>query len=277
MLAAVLGVSAAVLGSALPASATINPDGGVVVTTPQRICGKTLYEPVHTQGTYFDVYNGAGTCMTVNGSLSMSNIAVQPGTGAGWQYPNISSGWQWGRNPCSGHSGTCFTYPVQLSTVLRSYKPRSGMQTTAGTGAHNSAWDIWFDPTPRTNGQVTGTEIMIWLSHPGISVGGGQTWYTKIDGLEFEANEWVTHHNGASWRYVRYVAVHQMPRGVGGLWLNPFFQNAISHRVLSSAWYLTSLDAGFEIPVSSPSAAAKAGHGMSMTYYTLAGLPSSKG
>lgn len=274
MLVAVLGVSAALLGSALPASATINPDGGIVVKTPERICGKTLYELVHAERTYFNVYNADGTCMTVDGSLSMGGIAVQPGAASGWKYPNISSGWQWGRNPCTGHTGACFTYPVLLSTVLRSYTPRSGMQTTPGTGAYNSSWDIWFDPTQRTNGQVTGTEVMIWLSHPGISVSGGRTWYTRIDGLEFKVNEWVAHHNGTSWKYVRYTAVRQLPRGVGGLWLNPFFQDAISHRVLNSAYYLTSIDAGFEIPVGNIRNAA---HGMSMRYYALGGLPSSKG
>jgi hypothetical protein len=267
----------ALVATALSANAQggpgINPDGGILPKQPTRLCGRTIYETTREvwEKTYFNIYNGAGTCMTVDGRLDMTDIVVKTGTPVGWQYPNISSGWEWDRNPCNGHSGQCFAYPTPLATILSHYHPRSGMDATIGHGPYNLSWDIWFDPTPREKGQDTGTELMIWLAHPGIGVGGGRTWYTWIDGLEWEVNYWRPDHNGVSWNYVRYVLLSPKPRGVGGLWLNPFFENAIANGVLDRRDYLTSIDAGFEMPVWGD--ASNAAHGMGITSYALGGLP----
>lgn len=259
---------------ALGASAAPALAGGINVTSPVRICHKGTYETVRAGRSYFNVYNADGTCMTVNGKLSMGDIVVKRGTETSWQYPNISSGWQWGRSSCAGRSGQCYDYPVLLSQVLARHAPRSGMRATKGAGAYNLSWDTWFDPAPRTSGQDTGTELMIWLAHPGIGVASGRTWQVTIDGLRWKVSYWVASHNGTHWNYVRYALAAQKPGGVGGLWLNPFFRNAIAHGVLSSRYYLTSVDAGFEIPVRAGHVPA---HGMSLSAYVLGGLPSSKG
>src|SRR5215469_8044455 len=170
---------AALVATALPASAQggpgsgVLPDGGVQPRQPTRLCGRTIYETARavTEKTYFNVYNGIGTCMTVDGGLDMRYITVEPNAPHGWEMPNISSGWEWGRNSCNGHSGACIQYPTPMTTILRSYHPRSGMQATVGRGAYNLSWDIWTDPTPRTSGQDSGTELMIWLYHPSIGLG----------------------------------------------------------------------------------------------------------
>jgi hypothetical protein len=135
-----------------------------------RSCYSGAYETVHMPAhTYYNIYNsgtpGSGTCMTFTHGLTMGDIVVKTGTPQGWQYPNISSGWEWGRNPCTGRSGACFSYPVQLSTILAHYAPRSGMRATKGAGAYNLSWDIWFNKTDAHPNQDNATEVMVWLAH----------------------------------------------------------------------------------------------------------------
>ncbi|WP_432127217.1 GH12 family glycosyl hydrolase domain-containing protein [Streptomyces sp. bgisy082] len=72
-------------------------------------------------------------------------------------YPSIYAG-------C--HYGNCTTGSGLPRRVSESGAARSSVaMTRPGSGEWNASYDIWFDPTPRTDGQNTGAELMIWLAH----------------------------------------------------------------------------------------------------------------
>jgi hypothetical protein len=214
------------------------------------VCGRD-YVPVNLgHGDYFNVYNSAGTCISAERNhLSWGVASITP-TG-GWQFPNISSGWEWSRYTCTdghsgypGHGSRCMRYPVQEK---HDGYPLSSVTVQNHPGAYNAAYDIWFNKTDAHPKQDNGTELMVWIEHPNIYVPPSAIdWYTTIQGIRYEVAAWITFHNGVHWRYMAYIAVHQRT-SLPPTWLNAFFRDAIAHGWLSSNDWLTAIDFGFEI------------------------------
>jgi hypothetical protein len=157
-----------------------------------------------------------------------------------WGYPSVVSGWDWGVYSRGG--GAYFRYPVRED---EDGNPVSSLAVWMH-GAHgNGSWDIWFSKTDaKPVGQDNGSEVMIWIEHPGVSEGNLPA--VTIDGIHFRYMTWTATAHGTSWHYIAYIAVSQSTHR-DGLALNPFFHDAISRHLLSPDWYLDAIDGGTEL------------------------------
>lgn len=265
--ASLLAVLAPEPGSA--AIRPVSPDAGVHRYNTD-VCGRSWVSVHIPRTSYFSIYNDDSpanvTCIKpMQHRLDFQVMTVNPRADNWDAYPNISSGWEWGRYSCAGHSGECYRYPVRED---RDGMPRTSLAAWLAPGRYNLSYDIWFNRTDRTpEGQDDGAEVMVWLAHPGIGVW-NVTRRVTLDGIRWDVMDWIAHHNGTSWHYVAFVAERQR-RSVTGLWLNPFFRNAIRYGELSPSWWLTGIDAGFEL--------VQGGVHDNIHYYTLTGLPSTAG
>jgi Glycosyl hydrolase family 12 len=207
----------------------------------------------------YNVYNddGAGdsTCLFNDGNAGF--IITRSVTHDAWgSYPDVSQGWQWGVS--AAHAPV---YPVQVRDAGMPVTSIYTRQTYRGI--YNTAYDIWFSKTAQRTGQDNGAEVMIWLTHPGVSLFGGEWPVVRIEGVRFYLMQWRAFHNNTYWNYMAFVAVS--PRSYfRNLWLDPFFRYAEHIGKLSKNWWLTSIDAGFEL--------VSGGRGLAVENYSLTGV-----
>jgi Glycosyl hydrolase family 12 len=227
-----------------------------------RVCGTDWVDIHIPKASYYNVYNddfGRETCVVAelhHLDFRISSVGNSYGFDA---YPNISSGWEDHKYTCTGRTGECFTYPVQAD---HDGDPVTTIAGWLAPGSYDFSYDIWFNKTDSHPLQDDGTELMIWLAHPGISEGVDRA--VTIDGIEWDVTTWITNHPGEPhWRLLIYYAVH--PRSSATLHLNNFLADAERHGELSSSEWLTAIDAGFEL--------AHGGVGDNIHQYSLTGLP----
>jgi hypothetical protein len=174
-------------------------------------------------------------CITVTaGGFTLSqSTANQPTNGAPASYPSI----YWG---CHYANCTPGFNPIQANTAAF-----GGISTSAGmsypsTGQWDAAYDIWFDPTPRRDGQNTGAEIMVWLNHAGAPQPVG----SRVATVSLAGGTWDVWEGNIGWNVVSYVRT----AGTGSVSfpVGTFFNDAVSRGYAATAWYLTSIQAGFE-------------------------------
>src|SRR3954454_13606272 len=201
-----------------------------------QICDQ--YGSTTIEGRYVVMNNRWGTsaqqCINVTGSGF--SITSQQGTGstsgAPVSYPAVYLGCHY--TNCS--PGT--NLPMRVSSISSA---TSSITYNFVSGAtYDAAYDIWLDPTPRTD-VVNQQEIMIWFNrqgsiHPiGSVVGnatiGGRTWQ-------------VWQGSNGSNNVISYVA----PSAISSWNFSVLdFINDVKNRgAITSAWYLTSIQAGFE-------------------------------
>jgi cellulase/cellobiase CelA1 len=190
------------------------------------------------QGRYVVQNNRWGTnepqCVTATDTgfrVSRADGAV-PTNGAPKSYPSVFNGCHY--TNCS--PGT--NLPAQLSSI--SSAPSSISYGYVGNAVFNASYDIWLDPTPRTDG-VNQTEIMIWLNKVGpIQPIGSQVGTATVGGRTWQV--W-TGSNGSN-AVLSFVA----PSAMGG-WsfdVMDFVRQAVARGMAQNNWYLTSVQAGFE-------------------------------
>ncbi|TWD29340.1 cellulose binding domain-containing protein [Streptomyces sp. T12] len=190
------------------------------------------------QGRYVVQNNRWGTsapqCVTAtdNGFRLTRADGSVPTNGAPKSYPSVFNGCHY--TNCS--PGTAL--PARISGI--SSAPSSISYGYVDNAVYNASYDIWLDPTPRTDG-VNRTEIMIWLnrvgpiqpigSQVGTATVAGRTWQVWSGGngtndvLSFVAPSAIS-----SWSFdVMHFVRATVARGLAG-----------------SDWYLTSIQAGFE-------------------------------
>ncbi|MFC7887033.1 cellulose binding domain-containing protein [Streptomyces sp. NPDC057376] len=201
----------------------------------------TLCEPFGTttiQGRYVVQNNRWGTsatqCVTATDTgfrVSQADGSV-PTNGAPKSYPSVFNGCHY--TNCS--PGT--NLPARISTV--SEAPSSISYGYVGDAVYNASYDIWLDPTPRTDG-VNQTEIMIWFNRVGpIQPIGSQVGTATVGGRNWEV--W-TGSNGAN-DVLSFVA----PSAITG-WsfdVMDFVRATVARGLAEDDWYLTSVQAGFE-------------------------------
>ncbi|MFE1011500.1 cellulose binding domain-containing protein [Streptomyces sp. NPDC058794] len=201
----------------------------------------TLCEPFGTttiQGRYVVQNNRWGTsatqCVTATDTgfrVSQADGSV-PTNGAPKSYPSVFNGCHY--TTCS--PGT--NLPARLSTV--SEAPSSISYGYVGDAVYNASYDIWLDPTPRTDG-VNQTEIMIWFNRVGpIQPIGSQVGTATVGGRNWEL--W-TGSNGAN-DVLSFVA----PSAITD-WsfdVMDFVRATVARGLAEDDWYLTSVQAGFE-------------------------------
>ena len=227
--AALVGAGAAVAGVATTAGAA--PAGTVICDQ----YGSTA----SPDGRYIVQNNRWGSttqqCITVtNGgfTLSTSNADV-PTNGAPASYPSIYWGCHYG-NCTPGFS------PVQASSAAFGGISTNVSMTYPGSGQWNASYDLWFDPTPRTTGQNTGAEIMVWLNRAGAPQPVG----SRVGTVSLAGGTWDVWFGNIGWNVVSYVRTS--PVGSISYPVSTFYGDAVARGYAQRSWYLTSIQAGFE-------------------------------
>ncbi len=190
------------------------------------------------QGRYVVQNNRWGTsaaqCITATDSgfrITQADGSV-PTNGAPKSYPSVYNGCHY--TNCS--PGT--NLPAQLSTI--STAPSSISYSYVNDAVYDAAYDIWLDPTPRTDG-VNRTEIMIWFNRVGsIQPIGSPVGNANVGGRDWQ----VWSGNNGSNDVLSFVAPSAVPS-----WsfdVMDFARQAVSRGLAQNSWYLTSVQAGFE-------------------------------
>jgi hypothetical protein len=157
----------------------------------------------------------------------------KPTNGAPGSYPSVFAGCHYGL--CSAGSGL----PMQASNPAFQNVATS-VNMTYAAGQWDAAYDIWFDPTPRTNGQNTGAELMVWINHAGAPQPVG----SRVATVNLAGGTWDVWFGNIGWNVVSYVRT----AGTGSVAfaVRDFFNDMRDRGYAQSAWYLTSVQAGFE-------------------------------
>lgn len=152
--------------------------------------------------------------------------------GAPKSYPSIYNGCHY--KNCS--PGT--NLPAQLSGI--SSAPTSISYGYVGNAVFDAAYDIWLDPTAKTDG-VNKTEIMVWFNHVGsVQPVGSKVGTANVGGRGWDV--WTGNNGGND--VISFVA----PSAIDS-WsfdVKDFANETISRGLAQSNWYLTSVQAGFE-------------------------------
>ncbi len=158
-------------------------------------------------------------------------VAATNGSPTG--YPSVYRGCHYG-NCTAGFS------PVAANSAkFAGIGTSVSMRYPAG-GNWDASYDIWFDPTARTNGQNTGAEIMVWLNHSGLP----QPIGSRVGTVSLAGGTWDVWEGNIGWNVVSYVRT----AGTGSMSfpVSTFYKDAIGRGYASNSWYLTSIQAGFE-------------------------------
>src|SRR3954452_4111851 len=190
------------------------------------------------EGRYVVMNNRWGTSaeQCINVTSTGFTIATQQGvgnsSGAPVSYPAIYLGCHY--TNCS--PGT--NLPMQVSSISSA---TSSITYNFVSGAtYDAAYDIWLDPTPKTDG-VNQQEVMIWFNRQGsIQPVGSAVGNTTIGGRSWQ----VWQGSNGSNNVVSYVA----PSAISSWSFSVLdFINDVRNRgAITNSWYLTSIQAGFE-------------------------------
>ncbi|MBT2490800.1 cellulose binding domain-containing protein [Streptomyces sp. ISL-96] len=190
------------------------------------------------QGRYVVQNNRWGTSATqcVNATATGFELTRADGSvptnGAPKSYPSIYNGCHY--TNCS--PGT--NLPKQVSTI--SSAPSSISYGYVSNAVYNASYDIWLDPTPKTDG-VSRTEIMIWFNRVGpIQPIGSKTGTASVGGRTWDV--W-TGSNGSN-DVISFIA----PSAIAS-WsfdVMDFVDQTVARGMAQPSWYITSVQAGFE-------------------------------
>ncbi|MFI6454685.1 cellulose binding domain-containing protein [Streptosporangium amethystogenes] len=224
----------AVLGLVLASGAVAAP-----AHADTTICEK--YGATTIQGGKYRVQNnnwGDDTrqCINVTGTgFSVTEASHnRPTNGAPGSYPSIFAGCHYAQ--CTSGSGL----PMQVSDSRFNGIRTSVSMTYPGSGVYDAAYDIWLDPTPRTDGQNTGAEIMVWLNR----VGSIQPVGSQVGTVSLAGANWEVWYGNIGWNVISYVrtsATTSIDFAV-----RTFVDDAVGRGHVQRSWYLTSVQAGFE-------------------------------
>ena len=201
-----------------------------------RICDRYGSTPIG--GRYVVMNNRWGTsaqqCINVTGTgfAITSQQGVGSTSGAPVSYPAVFLGCHY--TNCS--PGT--NLPMQVSSISSATSSISYNYVSGAT--YDAAYDIWLDPSPRKDGN-NAMEIMIWFNRQGsIQPIGSVVGNTTIGGRSWQ----VWQGSNGSNNVISYVA----PSAISSWNFSVLdFINDVKNRgAITSSWYLTSIQAGFE-------------------------------
>jgi hypothetical protein len=215
------------------------------------------------------IHSGGATLSVQPGAVRFTVTSAPSGQ---WSDPYITVGYDVGLNSqlCDsrvlpgtrGRHGWSYALPARLGrtgAIVASVHDVTSAGFRGDTG-----FDLWFEPDPAINRYnemanqgTAATEIMIWLSHPGLGTQSGNPRYypVKIDGRRWQVTvqlasnghgQTAAHPNG--WNRVNFIApqVSEGTVSVKNLFLNPFFSYAAAHHWLRGGDYLMAIDQGAE-------------------------------
>jgi hypothetical protein len=226
--------AAGVLGLAATLAA---PVAAVPAAADTTICDQ--YGSTTISGGYIVQNNRWGTSstqcidVTSNGFSISRNDATNATNGPPSSYPSVYWGCHYG-NCTSGFS------PIQANTSKFANIRSSVSMSYPSGGYWDAAYDIWFDPTARTDGQNTGAEIMIWMNHSGPP----QPIGSKVGTVSLANGTWDVWFGNIGWNVISYVRTS--PTSSLSFAPSTFLDDAASRGYAQKSWYLTSMQAGFE-------------------------------
>lgn len=199
------------------------------------------YATVAIQGGRYNVQNnvwGADTAQCIDTTTSGFRITQanhnNPTNGAPAAYPSVYFGCHYGN--CTSGSGL----PLQASSGTFAGLRSSVNMSYPSSGTYNASYDLWFDPTPRTDGQNTGAEIMIWLNRQGSI----QPIGSRVGSANLAGATWDVWFGNIGWNVVSYVRTSTTTSLDYSV--NDFYSDAVNRGHAQRNWYLTSIQAGFE-------------------------------
>jgi hypothetical protein len=218
-------------GSAVTAFAVAGP-----AAADTQICDQ--YGSTTIGGRYVVMNNRWGTsaqqCINVTGSgfSITSQQGVGNTSGAPVSYPAVYLGCHY--TNCS--PGT--NLPIQVSAISSATSSISYQYVSGAT--YDAAYDIWLDPSPKKDG-VNQQEIMIWFNRQGsIQPIGSVVGTATIGGRSWE----VWRGSNGSNAVISYVA--PSPIASWSFSVLDFINDVKNRGAITSSWYLTSIQAGFE-------------------------------
>jgi hypothetical protein len=216
-------------------TAGLAPQPAQAVVTCEKFATLTI------QGGRYNVQNnvwGADTAQCIDTTSSGFTVTQanhnKPTNGAPAAYPSVYFGCHYGN--CTSGSGL----PLQANTGTFAGLRSSVGMSYPGSGTWNAAYDLWFDPTPRTNGQNTGAEIMIWLNRQGSI----QPIGSRVGSATIAGTNWDVWFGNIGWNVVSYVRTSATSSL--DYVINDFYTDAVNRGHAQRSWYLTSVQAGFE-------------------------------
>jgi len=215
----------------------IHSGGATLSVQPGRVKFTVTSAPA---GRWSDPYITVGYDVSVNSALC--NSRVLPGT--------------------DGKYGKSYAVPVQLGHT--GHIVASVRDVTSADFRGDTGFDIWFEPSPAINTYnqmanqgAAATEIMIWLSHPGLPPGSsalryypvsiaGHRWRVTVQLARDGHGKTPAHPNG--WNRVNFIApqVSEGTVSISNLVLNSFFSYAGARGWLRRGDYLMAIDQGGE-------------------------------
>ena len=201
-----------------------------------QICDQ--YGSTTIGGRYVVMNNRWGTSaqQCINVTSTGFSITSQQGTGstsgAPVSYPAVYLGCHY--TNCS--PGT--NLPMRVSDISSA---TSSISYTYVSGAtYDAAYDIWLDPSPKRDG-VNQQEIMIWFNRQGsIQPIGSVVGNATIGGRTWQ----VWQGSNGSNAVISYVA--PSPISSWSFSVLDFINDTKNRGAITSSWYLTSIQAGFE-------------------------------
>ncbi len=230
-------VRAAMIVSVLAGGLT----AGIAPQAAQAASTCEKFATLSIQGGRYLVQNnvwGADTTQCIDTTTSGFTVTQanhnKPTNGAPAAYPSVYFGCHYAN--CSSGSGL----PLQASSGTFNGIRSSVSMAYPGSGVWDAAYDIWFDPTPRTDGQNTGAEIMVWLNHQGSIQPVG----SRVATATIAGGTWDVWFGNIGWNVVSYVRTSATPSL--NFAVNDFYGDAVNRGYGQRSWYLTSIQAGFE-------------------------------
>ena len=211
-------------------------------------CGKYDSVSVTANGGNYrvsnNIWNGSSRsqCIEVDDRTGAFAVTAsshrKPTDGAPASYAFIAVGCHWNECTDSGKNGL----PRKVSSVSAVSSSWSTIQPEHGV--YNVAYDIWFSRTSRVTGQPDGAEMMIWLARNGNiqPVGSRVAEAVRLDDATWDV--WYGW-NGKN-NVISYVRTSNTD-GVDDLDLKAFIADAADRKFIQTSWYVTSIEAGFEI------------------------------
>ncbi|WP_433296436.1 GH12 family glycosyl hydrolase domain-containing protein [Actinoplanes sp. CA-030573] len=218
-------------GAAVTAFAVAGP-----AVADTQICDQ--YGSTTIGGRYVVMNNRWGTSaqQCINVTSTGFTIQTQQGTGstsgAPVSYPAVYYGCHY--TNCS--PGT--NLPIQVSAISSATSSINYQYVSGAT--YDAAYDIWLDPSPKKDG-VNQQEIMIWFNRQGsIQPIGSVVGNATIGGRTWQ----VWQGSNGSNAVVSYVA--PSPITSWSFSVLDFINDVKNRGAITSSWYLTSIQAGFE-------------------------------
>jgi Glycosyl hydrolase family 12 len=151
-------------------------------------------------------------------------------------YPSIFAGCHYGN--CTAHSGL----PLQVSDFG---DPTTSVAFTRADAEYDASYDVWFDTQPYPSGQNNGAELMIWADVAGpLRPVGRQVGIAYLADAFWNVWEGPSDNGGVRWNVVSYV--RQPKTTCLTVHLRDFTGDAMTRGFVSPAWFLTSVQFGFE-------------------------------